>query len=389
MRSRTFLTLAVGFAAAAIAAAHIGCSASSGDEGFNGSKGGGGGASGKGGGPGAGGSAGGLILDSGLNDAELTADGACAADELQAEAVPLNLYFMLDTSLSMDKDWGQGKSIKGLRDGVINFLNDPASGGIIATAQHFPLFADPNDMLSEQCTPDPYATPPMPWSPIPYPQLGSWVGLLKPAGLTPTVAALEGAINACKARLTAEPNHKCAVILVTDGMPQGTCEPTGTAAEQPLGQLAADAYNDFGIATFVVGFPGIPAEGQSILNTMASNGGTKQPVVIQGGDIGQQFKDALNAIRGAALACEYKMPTLPAGKKSSNVTVRYTPGGGGTPQELPKKKDLAACGAEGGWYFDNEAAPTKIMLCPGSCAVVQTDATGKVEVLVLCHEVTY
>jgi len=389
MRSRTSLTLAVGFVAAAIAAAHIGCSAGSSDDGYTPSKDGGAGATGKGGAPGAGGGGGGMIIDAALNDSELNADGACAANELNAEAVPLNLYFMLDTSLSMDKDWGQGKSIKALRDGVIGFLNDPVSGGIIATAQHFPLFENPNDTLSEYCTPDPYGTPPMPWSPIPYPQLGSWVGLLKPAGLTPTVAALEGSINACKARLLAEPLHKCAVILVTDGMPQGMCEPTGISAEQPLGQLAADAYNNSGIPTFVIGFPGIPAEGQSILNTMAANGGTKQPIVIEGGDIGAQFKDALNAIRGAALACEYKMPELPPGKKSSNVTVRYTPGGGGAPQELPKKKDFAACGAEGGWYFDNEAAPTKILLCPGSCSVVQADTTGKVEVLVLCHEVTY
>jgi hypothetical protein len=369
---------------------HFGCSsnANGGDYTPGTGKGGGGGAGGTGSGAtGQGGSGGtGVVIDSGITDSELTQDGSCAATELKAEAVPLDLYFMLDRSTSMTEKYDGQVSMTALIQGVSSFINDPASAGIFATAQRLPILGNEADLMTESCLPVDYATPDMPWSVLPYAQLASWVQLLKANGLTPSVPALQGAVDACKARLTSMAGHKCAVIFVTDGNPQGTCNADVAQAEIDLGQIAQDALNGAGIATFAIGFPGLPAAGEKVLKTIASNGGTTAPVLIAGGNVGQLFIDALNKIRGTALACEYKMPTLPAGKKPTFVVVRYTPGDGSAAQQLKRKLTKAECGQDAGWYYDDNANPTKILLCPSGCAVVQPDTKGKVEVLVMCNE---
>jgi hypothetical protein len=45
------------------------------------------------------------------------------------------------------------------------------------------------------------------------------------------------------------------------------------------------------------------------------------------------------------------------------------------------------CGATGGWYYDNPAAPTKVTLCPQTCGPLQMTANSKVQVLYGCPRV--
>ena len=50
----------------------------------------------------------------------------------------------------------------------------------------------------------------------------------------------------------------------------------------------------------------------------------------------------------------------------------------GNTQLLYKVKDASACGTSGGWYYDNDTSPTKVILCPVSCdqAQQQVQSTG-------------
>ncbi len=391
MLARTSRTAWVlGLAGLCMMAGHAACSAGA-DDGDYGT-GGKAGSAGAAGGAGNTGMGGGISFDADTTDSELTADVACAATQLLAEAVPLNLFLMLDTSLSMTKKWdgwNGDTTMQALQQGVKGFIQDPASTGVIVSGQHFPL-SDPNMPSVESCDPVTYMAPALPWSALPYPAMTSWVtGLTAAGGGTPTLAALQGAIDACSTRLNEVPNEKCAVVLVTDGMPQGACGVADTQTLTELGQSAAAGVAK-GIYTFVIGFQGVEAgsvsDWQAVLTTIAQSGGTKAPVFVKDGNIGQAFQDALTKMRGAALACEYKMPDLPPGKKPTFVTVRYTAGGGAV-QELKRKLTQAECGVEGGWYYDNESAPTKLIMCPGTCAALQDDLAGKVEVLVMCAEV--
>ena len=50
--------------------------------------------------------------------------------------------------------------------------------------------------------------------------------------------------------------------------------------------------------------------------------------------------------------------------------------------------NLASCPASGdGWYYDNPAAPTQIILCPSTCTAVEGDMTGEVDVTLGCTTV--
>lgn len=43
---------------------------------------------------------------------------------------------------------------------------------------------------------------------------------------------------------------------------------------------------------------------------------------------------------------------------------------------LGKVSGPTACGPVGGWYYDNDAAPTRVLLCPASCTRAQTLVSG-------------
>lgn len=55
---------------------------------------------------------------------------------------------------------------------------------------------------------------------------------------------------------------------------------------------------------------------------------------------------------------------------------------------LAKVANAAACGPAGGWYYDNDAAPTQVLLCPASCDSLNRASapaeTGRIEVLFGC-----
>jgi hypothetical protein len=85
----------------------------------------------------------------------------------------------------------------------------------------------------------------------------------------------------------------------------------------------------------------------------------------------------------AKLACEL---TLPASATSdpTKVVVQHTPSTG-APQKLDQVTDAAKCsGFPNGWYYDNNTAPTRILLCAGICDASAKDPGSKIEALVGC-----
>jgi hypothetical protein len=124
-----------------------------------------------------------------------------------------------------------------------------------------------------------------------------------------------------------------------------------------------------------------------VLNGIAAAGGTGQAFLIDTNANAQQaFLDALNEIQGAALPCAYQIPDPPEGEDLdfNQVNVQYTPGDGGQPVIIGKVDGEAACGPNGGWYYDNPAAPAQILLCPATCDIVSADTDGVVDVVFGC-----
>ena len=230
-----------------------------------------------------------------------------------------------------------------------------------------------------------YANPAVAWSVLPYPAFVSWVNSLGADGYTPTYAALTGAVNACKARVASNPTHKCVVVFVTDGNPEGNCSPSGTgsATQTALGSVAADSCNN-GIPVFTIGFPNLPSAGQAVIDYVAQQGCTSSAFIIQSGSMGAQFTAQLKNIQQASLGCEFLMPAADGGKvDASKVELRYTSGSTGVEETFPKVDGVGNCNGDG-WYFDDNNAPTKLILCPDSCNKVKNDSTGKVNVSLGC-----
>jgi hypothetical protein len=209
-----------------------------------------------------------------------------------------------------------------------------------------------------------------------------------PEGATPTSAALKGGIEHAVAWAAAHPTHQVVTVLATDGLPT-ECDPLDIPS---IAQIAADGVAGApSVLTFVIGvFAGNNMNAKADLDEIAAKGGTQQAFLVDASqDVTQQFIDALNAIRGEKLACEYLVPAPPPGETLDygKVNVEHTPTGASMPSTIFYVSDAAGCDATtGGWYYDVDpaqgGAPTKILMCPATCTLF--DQGGQIDIRIGC-----
>jgi hypothetical protein len=398
---------------------------------------------------------------------------ACVADVSTAQAVPLDIYIMLDTSGSMtDMTAANVSKWDAVKLAVETFLKDKASAGLGVGLQYFPLIkpnvpasctsnagcgdsgpcflkacfnfpsiiacdvntdcVNPADGMDygpcqalgqcskgadyvcrgqatpcgqddtgkdlgncaaltssvclspESCDITQYATPAMTIAALP----GAVTGLLAsidaqlPSGRTPTAPALSGAIAEASAWAKAHPDHRVVTVLATDGLPT-ECAPLD------IGQVAALAKTGVAatpsISTFVIGVFGpddVLQGAPDNLNQIAVQGGTKSAFIVDTQkDVTMQFLNALDAIRGSRLACQFLIPA-PANAQTidyyGHVNVQFTTGG--KESGVLFVKNEAGCDAtSGGWYYDVDPAagdPKRIIACPASCTQFEAAPEG-------------
>ncbi len=371
-----------------------GCSANGGSSSSRGGGGVGGGGVG-----GAGGS-GGLVLDAGGSDSSTyDPDAACQEIGSEGQPVPAALLLLLDYSWSMC-----------LAPNVLSSITcaaDPAKSrwGVLATALEgaIPLLPTdaytalayyPSDLVTGSCV-----TPASPQVPIALndgAHQGALVGALppvlgdnSPVLQTPTAGALAGAYAYLKsASGTSIPAEAARfVVLVTDGNPNcgGSAATVTAAVTQAFGE---------GTRTFVVGIPGASSFNVG-MSQAAAAGGTGKAGCQPGGPnychfdltkaadpaaLAASLADALATIKGQAASCDYQIPDDPSGTFDRNrVNVRYTHGDG-TVDDL--EYDAACTGT--GWRYDDPNAPKRILMCPGTCAVISADTGPAVKILFGC-----
>jgi len=328
-------------------------------------------ASGSGASSASGGTGGGLIIDASTGDGALTDANACAAESQKAELVPLDLYIMLDRSGSM-----QGSKWSSVTSALNSFVKDPQSAGIGVGLDTFPG--------SPECSSSTYSNAAVPIGMLPgnATAIASALASVSPSGGTPTVPAMQGALQYTTTWAYQNPTHVVVIVLATDGQPNDCSSSVpGVSAVASTG-----ANQNPKILTFVIGV----GSALTNLNQIAQAGGTTTAFIVDtSANVTQQFIDALNAIRGAVVACEYVIPTPEAGTIDPNkVNVEYTPGAGGNPVLIPKVADASACPASGdGWYYDNPTSPSKVILCPSTCALVKQDSQAQISVLFGCSSV--
>jgi len=343
-----------------------------------------GGLSGTGGGPSGGGGPSAAAC-SGLpfvsSDAGADASTSCAGVSLEAERVNVDMYIMMDRSVSMAETVGTTGKIRWdfVHDSVQAFVQDPKAATIGVGIQFFGQSGSRDDSID--CDVSRYSTPAVPIGPASTSgaDVVSAIDATLPGGLTPTFPALEGAVAYGQTWATAHPGRATVVVLVTDGFPTQCQNPVSVSAIANVAQQAATGSPP--VKTYVVGI----TAGYN-LNTIARAGGTGSAFMIDQGDITQSFVTTLLNISTNPLSCEYEIPaptdptlTLDFDK----VQVVHTPAVGDA-EEIPRAQSYADCASStnGGWYYDNPSSPSKILVCPCTCSQF---GAGKVEVRLGCE----
>ena len=310
---------------------------------------------------------------------------ACVTSTANAQLASVDLVFMYDKSGSMgDPAEGGDPTVKWnpLGVGMTAFWADPQSKGINASLQFFPA----DGALDATCA-APYAMPKVALTPDAS-QILTAITSTKPQGGTPTLPALDGAIAYAQQIATTRPTEKAAVVLVTDGDPGFYVNGQFVAgcANNDIAHVATAAKAAFAatpsIPTYVIGV------GPSLqnLDAIAAAGGTSKAYVVSVADPAstqKSFLAALTSVRSQTVTCDFALPPPPPGQvlDKDRVNVAYT--ANGTETVLSYSAD---CAAGTGWRYDDPNAPTRVELCPSSCAAAQADRTsGKLTIAFGCQ----
>jgi hypothetical protein len=313
-------------------------------------------------------------------------DNACADAVITPEKVPVTMYIMFDKSGSMlfDQKWA------GATAALIAFFQDEDSAGLEIALRFFPDDEPVAGCNEVACSESACETPLVdagfltvePGHSDPQQQaLVEAVNGRSPGGETPMYPALAGAATWAVAHSDAA-NKRTVVVLVTDGEPNG-CNESAPA----IAALAGDAFAQAEVLTYAIGMAGASL---SQLDQIAQAGGTDKAFVVgTGSSVNKDLVDALEKIRTEELPCSFDMPSSESAGQEvepAEVNITYT-SGDAEPVTIPQVLGPADCGADGGWYYDNPAAPTEITLCPATCDGIKNDPDAVVEVVLGCKTV--
>jgi hypothetical protein len=120
-----------------------------------------------------------------------------------------------------------------------------------------------------------------------------------------------------------------------------------------------------------------PAAGTVYTDLVQRTGGVRARLCDGAAAWGPFFEGVATAVeRSSRIQCDLALPAPPTGTvldpRRVNVSLRGAQG----PVRLGKVSGPTACGPVGGWYYDNDAAPTRVLLCPASCTRAQTLVSG-------------
>jgi von Willebrand factor type A domain len=306
---------------------------------------------------------------------------ACSALEAETEiivvttTVPVDLYFVYDKSSSMllADVLGSPNRWDAMAAAIGSFvdasMDDGGSAGLGIGMAFFPIGTP-----LASCNVADYALPVVDVAPLPAnaAAIKNAVATQMLGLTTPTVPALQGAVQYGTAYQTAHPDRKLALVLATDGEPND-CNSNAPAVAVVAAAAAAQMPP---LNTYVLGIG--PSTGN--LDAIALAGGTTAAYMVTSSGT-TQLLQALNNIRkqtqtkvGTKISCSQKIPPSNSARALdyAATVVKTTTGDAGVTTLPPRVADLAACGTTEGWYFDDPIQPTTIHFCPATCTTLST-----------------
>ena len=302
----------------------------------------------------------------------------CESLSSEAESLPVDLYIMMDRSISMNEPAGDTGLTRweAIREAIDAFVTSPDAGDIGAGIAFFGKSLSGDDDID--CDPDSYAEPVVEIGPLAEvgEDLVAAIDDTIPGGYTPTLPALEGAISHARDWADEHPDRASLVLLVTDGYPT-QC----SGAIDDVADVARSAYEgDPSVKTFVIGL-----DGTQNLEGIARAGGTDGAFVVESADIADSFVQVLLNITSARLSCSFELPPSPDPDLEidrDRVQIVYTPESSGEPEEVPRIESAEACDRQpnGGWFYSGN----QLAVCPCTCSRF---GAGRVEVRLGCQPV--
>jgi hypothetical protein len=328
---------------------------------------------------GSGGSSGGGTTN---NNTGVDPNAACATSTLGATAAPLHLVILFDRSGSMCEYAGDGgprdctntnSKWKQATNAVKTFVSSPDSRGIKASLIMFP-FADNS---SQMCQSSKYSTALVNDISLPdSTQIGAALDAhVSNGGQTPTKDALTGTIEFAQTVQAANPKDKVAIVIATDGYPQGCTDDSNITPSCNAAKGVAST-----IPTYVIGVGDLASQ----LDQLAAAGGTTKSFTASTSTpsmVGSQLTAAFNTIRGASMSCNFNIPAAPMGMTLDYTKVNVQVTLKGTPGTIKQSQD---CSDPAGWKYDNATNPTLIELCSMECDSVKADAYSSVNLILGC-----
>ena len=319
---------------------------------------------------------------------------ACATDSATATLSGLDIFILQDSTLSMaDATASRSSKWEVITGAIESFVSDPESAGIGAGLAFFGI---PNGNGSGRdgvsCDPADYARPVVPIANLNGngPAIVDSIRAKTPEGYTPSAPALQGALQYAADWAVAHPDHRVIVVMATDGLPTACGSSTDSGrVEDTIAVAEAGLDGTPSIPTYVIGVVGRDdSESVTNLNSFARAGGTGSAFIVDPqGDTQTAFLSAMNAIRAAnRVGCDFAIPAPSAGLAVdyTQVTVSYA-SGSADPDPIAWVASDADCDAQsGGWYYDRNSTPTRMLLCDATCTVVQADPEAQLDIAFAC-----
>ena len=326
-----------------------------------------------------------LFIDAGPRGSEVDAGAACTRTASAETALaPVHLAFAFDVSGSMgklDKPYYDPKlKWEPVVAAAKAFFTDPLSANLFASLVFFPI--DGGD--SKRCSAANYVDPVVPMTALPSDAFGKAIDAVTPKSMsdwlggTPTLAVIEGTDQFIEPLAKDDPGSKYAIVLVTDGYPEG-CSSNDNKIATVVARIQSIAKT---LPTYVIGISNPPPGPDTVTNldSFAVAGGTDHAFLIQTGDptaTVQAFRDAVSSIRKAQLSCDFEIPPPPAGQMfdPARANVTYT---SGSDEHALDYDD--SCKSDSAWRFDDAAAPKRMVLCDATCTAVRADPKAAIRV---------
>lgn len=319
----------------------------------------------------------------------------CGGETREVESVAADIFILLDKSTSMSdktsKEDGAPTRWEALTTSLKEFFVASESQNLRVGIQYFGLPATNDSAASDQglsCDPEEYAEPDVEIA-ILKDNADAMVASIDdhaPDSLTPTHAALEGALMYTKKWAEDHPDRPAVLVLATDGYPT-VCEDTSINGLEDLVEAYANPTDGSpAVPTFVLGIGEV-----SNLERVAAKGGTGNAFFVA--DCPTATDDLLAALKRVAnspAACEFELPESNEGGQvvsCDKVNVIYQQSGTSITESIPHVGSEGECTSAGGWYYsDTSCTPeeTQILICPSSCRKL---GGGSVRLVVGCDQI--